>query len=391
MICWANIMSKIIISLWFIFASALFIYSYGFVDLNLTLSSQPILFNFVTSIQQLVYFDRNLSLKIFIFLVCSMFILYIWSLSAQSKSKLSDFPWKIIILLSLILTLSYPMLSSDVFKYLFSAKEILVYHANPYLFPPNTFDGDTWIRFMRWVHTPTPYGPVFTALAIPYYVLGFGKFVPILYMFKLDQAAWYLLSVWLIGKITKSQKWEDSSVVMAQLFFALNPLILMEWLVNAHNDAIMIALLLGSLYFLTLQKRVWSFVMLLLSIGIKYVTVIFLPMLLFPKLIKKYFALVIYYLLFILTLAPLLYHYSWQYQPWYVTWLVPLAALIPHRWVRWSVGVYSFSIFTRYLYFVGTGSWLGTPLQHLFMTFGFPVITLLYFLVFDQKIYKHSK
>lgn len=367
-------MSKLLLVFWTFIAFSLFIYSYGFVDLNLTLSSNPILFNFVTTIQHLVYFDRQLSIKVFVGLISAMFVGYSLTLKYYSKLKEIIFPWKLIIIFGVILTLAYPMLSSDVFKYLFSAKEILVYHVSPYLYPPNTFPDDTWIRFMRWVHTTTPYGPVFTALTIPYYLIGFGKFVPILYLFKLDQAAWYLLSIWLIGKITKSQKWEDSRVVMAQLFFALNPLILMEWLVNAHNDAIMITLLLASMYLLTVQKRTWSFVTLLLSIGIKYVTVIFVPLLFFPKLVEKHLQSTVYYLLTILTLAPLLYHYSWQYQPWYVTWLVPFAALVPHRLVRYTVGAYSFSIFTRYLYFVGTGSWLGTPLQHALMTFLLPII-----------------
>lgn len=356
---------------WFLLSISIFVYSYGFVDLNLTLSNNPILFNFVTWAQQLVYFNRSFSLQIFIGLILSMFVLYILTLSHGSIKK---FPWKIVIALSVIFSLAYPMLSSDVFKYLFSAKEIIVYHTNPYIYPPNTFPEDTWIRFMRWVHTTTPYGPVFTALTIPYYLIGMGKFVPILYMFKLDQVAWYLLSIWIIGKITRSQKWVDSKIVLAQLFFALNPLIIMEWLVNTHNDAIMITLLLGSVYLLILEKRAWSFIVLALSVGIKYVTVIFLPLLFIPKLFQKYFSLSMTYLLSVLTLVPLIYHYSWQYQPWYVTWLIPISALIPHRLARWTVGVYSLSIFTRYLYFVGTGSWLGTPLQHALMTFLPPAI-----------------
>lgn len=372
-------MSKVLLILWTFIALALFIYSYGFVDLNLTLSSNPALFNFVTSIQHLVYFDRQLSIKVFVGLVSGMFVTYFLTLRYFASSSKLAFPWKTIITFAIFLSLAYPMLSSDVFKYLFSAKEILVYHANPYLVTPNTFPDDTWIRFMRWVHTTTPYGPVFTALTIPYYIIGFGKFVPVLYLFKLDQAAWYLLSIWLIGKIAASQKWENKKVFLAQLFFALNPLIIMEWLVNAHNDAIMISLLLLSIYLLTLQKKLWSFVAILLSIGIKYVTAIFLPLIFFPNLLKKHFTLVIYYLLIVLALIPLLYHYSWQYQPWYVTWLVPLAALIPHKIARATVVAYSLSVFSRYIYFVSTGSWLGTPMQHALMTFGLPVMAIVYF------------
>lgn len=359
-------MPKYLFYLWFLVAVVLFIYSYGFVDLNLTLSSQPILFNFVTWVQHLVYFDRSLSLKVFVVLITILFVAYLLTLKSASQSQ--KFPWGFMAVLAVIFSLSYPMLSSDVFKYLFSAKEILVYHANPYLVTPNTFPDDTWIRFMRWVHTTTPYGPVFTGITIPYYLLGLGKFVPILYLFKLDQVAWYLLTIWVIGKLGS---------VRSQLFFALNPLILMEWLVNAHNDAMMISLLMFSLYLLTVKKRAWSFTTLLLSIGVKYVTVILLP---FIFLNKVKLLTIVHCLLVLLGLVPLLYHYSWQYQPWYVTWLIPLAALTPHRWLRITVGVYSLSIFTRYLYFVATGSWLGTPLQHALMTFTPPLIVMLFLL-----------
>lgn len=174
---------------WTILSLAIWVYSYGFVDLNLTLSSNPIIFNFVTWSQHLVYFDRTLSLKVFILLVCLMFVSYLYTL------KLTKLPWKLVLVIGLIFSLAYPMLSSDVFKYLFGAREILVYHANPYLLTPNTFPDDTWIRFMRWVHTTTPYGPIFTLYTIPFYILGLGKFVPTLYLYKLANLAWYLLSI----------------------------------------------------------------------------------------------------------------------------------------------------------------------------------------------------
>ncbi|MFZ2199887.1 MAG: hypothetical protein WAV40_03810 [Microgenomates group bacterium] len=361
---------------WIILSLLIWVYSYGFVDLNLTLSNNPVLFNFVTWVQQLVYFNRSLSLQIFVVLIILMFGLYLLTLKSPANKQ---FPWKIVITLSVIFALAYPMLSSDVFKYLFSAKEILVYHANPYTVTPDTFAGDTWIRFMRWVHTTSPYGPVFTLLTIPYYILGLGKFVPTLYLFKLDQVAWYLLSIWLIGKIKG---------VKAQVYFAFNPLILMEWLVNAHNDAIMITLLLASIYLSTIKEKAWSFVTLLLSVGIKYITVIFLPFIFLVKKIKL--DNVFYFLLLALFLAPLLYHYGYQYQPWYVTWLVPFAAIVDSKLVKWSVGIYSFSVFSRYLFFVGTGSWLGTPLWHALMTFLPPAIVAIIILCNGFRVSKKS-
>lgn len=358
-------MSKLLVVLWLLISVLLFVYSYGFVDLNLTLSAHPLVFGFVTWMQHLVYFDRNFSMKVFIALIVLLFICYFSTLAFWPK-KNRRFPWLFVIVLAALCALAYPMLSSDVFKYLFGAKQILLYHANPYVVTPNTFENDTWIRFMRWVHTTTPYGPIFTLSTIPYYLVALGKFVPMLYLFKIGNLAWYLLAVWLIGKLGTTR---------AQLFFALNPLILMEWLINAHNDAIMITLLLLSLYLLTLKKRIGAVVALALSVGIKYVTVIFLPFIFFKKIPLQ---IMLYSVLSILAVIPLVYHYSWQYQPWYVTWLIPLAALVPSRTIRVTVLAYSFSVFSRYLYFVGSGSWLGTPLEHALMTFALPILVLGY-------------
>ena len=360
-----------IYALWVISAFTIFIYSYGFVDLNLTLSSAPLIFHFVSTMQQLVYFNRPISLIVFVSIILIIFFLYLYILA---KAQTQSFPWKVVICISILLALAYPMLSSDVFKYLFGAKQILVYHSNPYSITPDTYSQDTWIRFMRWVHTPSPYGPFFILLTIPYYLLGLGKFVPVLYLFKIDQIAWYILAIWLVGKIKG---------VKAQYYFAFNPLVLMEWLVNAHNDAIMITLLLISIYLYTLKKTIWSFVTLLLSIGVKYVTVIFLPFIFIKKQIK--FEYLICILLACLFCAPLLYHYSWQYQPWYVTWLVPLAAIIDNKPIKWSIVAYSMSAFSRYLFFIGTGSWLGTVVQHILMTFTLPFLIFLWYAILELR------
>jgi hypothetical protein len=214
-----------------------------------------------------------------------------------------------------------------------------------------------------------------TALAIPYYLLGFGKFVPTLYLFKLDQIFWYLLSIWIIGKVAKNRP------VLCQLAFALNPLVLIEWLVNAHNDAPMIALLLTSYYLWEKGKTGWSFISLLFSIGIKYVTVIFLPVLLIPKLFRKYPQSTIYYLLATLAITPILYHYSSQYQPWYVTWIIPFAAISGSVPVLSLATAYSLGALLRYLPFISQGLWIGTGRYFALLTFAPLVFTSFYYVV----------
>ncbi len=375
-------MSKLILFFWFLISIFVFIYSYGFVDFNLTLSSHPLVMSFVDWSQSLAMFDRTTSLHVYLGIITLLYLCYFGSLALWRRA--THFPWLLVTVIALIFALAYPFLSSDVFKYLFAAKELLVYHANPHAVAPQVFEGDTWLRFMRWIHTPSPYGPVMTALAIPYYLLGMGKFVPSLYLFKIDQIFWYLLSIWLIGRIAPSRK------VLSQLVFALNPLILVEWLVNAHNDAPMIALLLLSLYLLTQSKRVYSLLSLALSVGIKYVTVIFLPVMLLPKIFAKHSLSPIYYLLSTLFLAPLLYHYSYQYQPWYVTWIIPFAALTGSPVVISLVTAYSLGSFLRYIPYISTGLWIGTPTYFALLSFGPLVITLIYYLVSHLIIHYHN-
>lgn len=349
---------------------AFFLYSYGFTDFNLTLSSHPAVTGFVSWSQQLAMFDRPLSLKIYLLLVTASFLLYL--LILKSAHKLTSFPWRPVILLAAVYVFAYPLLSSDVFKYLFGAKTIFVYHANPHLVAPQVFEGDTWLRFMRWIHTPSPYGPIETVAASLAYLAAFGKFVPTLYLYKLMQLGWYLLSIWLIGKLATPTK-----RLSAQLYFAANPLILWEWLANAHNDAIMLSLLLLSIYFLKLGRQWSSLLALLLSIGVKFVTVVYLPLVIFVK--KTSLSTTFSYLMATLLLAPLLYHYSIQYQPWYVTWLIPFAALLGRPWLKLTIAAYSLGSLLRYLPFIATGFWLGTPTTFALLSFAPPAVILLYF------------
>lgn len=374
-------MSKILTVSYFLLACSLFIYSYGFVDFNLTLSSNPHIAKFVAWSQQLAMFNRPTSLYVYMGIVVTLYLLYFGVMVNWFNHKLPKFPWKIVAVIAVIFSLSYPFLSSDVFKYLFSAKTVLVYQANPHLVAPQVFVGDPWLRFMRWIHTPSPYGPVMTVLAIPYYLLGMGKFVPSLYLFKLDQLFWYGLAIWVIGKLSNKRP------VLAQLVFALNPLVLIEWLVNAHNDAPMISLLLLSFYLLSLGKRLPALISLLFSIGIKYVTIFFLPVIFIYK--KFYSLTIIHYLLIALITAPLIYNYQTQFQPWYVTWLVPFAALSGSISLMGIVTAYTFGALLRYIPFIQTGLWQGSGRYFALLTFTPLIFAIIYFIIL--KLFKRFR
>ena len=326
------------------------IYSYGFLDFNLTLTSYPLFLRFVTPLQHLVYFDRPLSAKIYVSLLFIMFALYTAILQYCKTSKSAIFPWKFFLIIILILTLAYPMLSYDVFNYMFHSKILWFYHQNPHLHAPLEYTGDLWLRFMRWVHTSSAYGPVFTAIESPAYLLGIGKFVPVLYLMKLTMSAFFVWCVYLIGKLTRAMGFTQANSTYAQLLLAFNPFIIMEVVVNGHNDAVMIALFLLSLYYSLKSKLIPSFISLLASIGTKFVTALTLPMYWIknPKLKVLFSSLV---LLLPVLVSPV------RFQPWYLVWAIIPMVLIEYALARTWVIFASIAALIYYIPYIATGFW----------------------------------
>lgn len=343
-------MSYLIASLTFLASLTLLVYSYGFIDFNLTLSSNPIFLKMIAPLQHLVYFVRPLSMKIYLGIFAFLFICFLCSLQYYKTTKHTKFPWKLFILVMLVLTVAYPMLSYDVFNYMFHGKILWFYHANPHSIAPQEFSGDLWLRFMRWVHTPSAYGPVFTAIESPAYLLGIGKFVPTLYLMKATMVAFFAWSVYLVGRVGELIKLDKNSIIRAQLILAFNPFLLLELVVNAHNDAVMIALLLFALYLALINKTKLSILSLMLSIGVKYITALTLPLYFIKNhKIKILFITLMLYLPILVSPG--------RFQPWYLVWPLLPATLINTPFSRLWIILTSLAGLIFYIPYIATGFW----------------------------------
>ncbi len=279
----------------------------------------------------------------------------------------------------LILTLSYPMLSYDVFNYMFHGKILWLYQSNPHTVAPLFFEGDLWLRFMRWVHTPSAYGPIFTAIESPAYLLGFGKFVPVLYLMKATMIAFYAWCVYLVGVIMRKLNQDNSTIVLSQLMLAFNPFLWLELVVNAHNDAVMIAFLLFALSSSLNHRKVLSVVSLILSIGVKYVTAISAPLLLITHNKLKII------LITLSLLAPVLLSPG-RFQPWYLTWSLIPAVLIKQPWARVWVILTSAAGIIYYIPYIYTGFWNLGDILRFSLIYGPTTITVIYFAYLKKHI-----
>ncbi|MBI3342493.1 hypothetical protein HY024_05205, partial [Candidatus Curtissbacteria bacterium] len=269
-----------------------------------------------------------------------------------------------------VLAFAYPFLSSDIFNYMFDAKIISFYHQSPYAHKALDYPNDDWIRFMRWVHRYSPYGPLWLGLSLIPTIIGFGKFVTTLFAFKLFIGIFHITSSYLVYRITSIT--DKNNALLKTALYAMNPIFFIEGVINAHNDVVVACLMLTTILLALNNKKFLSYGVLLLGAFIKYVSILTLPFFMFffnlDK--NKSFKKLIY--LNILTMAAFTFIFSTtgikvpfvstsglqiQFQPWYLFWTLPLTVLISNLQIGILVIVLSISALLRYVPYIYNGDW----------------------------------
>lgn len=341
------------------------IFSYSQIDLNLTLSSWYPYQNFQKLLIQLGYFNRPLAAQIYLVQVVGLFLFWLYFLKLAFLKKLSSQKvFSLVILTSGILLFAYPAFSHDVFNYMFDAKILVHYAQNPYTHRALDFPSDEWLRFMHWVHRYTPYGPVWLGISTVPFTLGFGKFVLTLFNFKLLATGAHVISVWLMSKILVQLKVRN--VACAMVLFGLHPLVLTESLISAHNDGVMIALGLLSFWLLVKGQWVKGWMGLLLSIGVKYVTIVVVPIW-FLTTVKRisypqniFFSTLALGLAIGIVVAQIFNKGATgaEFYPWFLIWPLSFAALLPDkRWIQMLFSGVALGLLLRYVPYLLVGSY----------------------------------
>ncbi|MFH0749573.1 MAG: glycosyltransferase family 87 protein [Candidatus Gottesmanbacteria bacterium] len=328
----------------------LFVYSYTQVDLGLTLTSVSIWQSIQKWFQHIGYFNRPLSTGIYLGILAVFFSLYIVTIIAIHKKRLTSKDlWLIIGTVVVGTVLSYPAFSYDLFNHMFTAKTVLIYHKNPYEVIPLQFAGvDPWLAFMHWTHVRSIYSPLWILATLPPYFFGFGYLLLIMWNFKVLLAASYILAVWAIGKILELDRSEKRLFGMA--VFALNPLVIIESLVSAHNDILMMALAVLAIYLFSKKGKIASLFVLSLSIATKLMTICLLPVWLLGW--KRWMA--------FLAMCVGLFAFLTQREimSWYFLWILPFVALLPDIQILTVIsGGVSLGLLLRYAPFLYYGHW----------------------------------
>ncbi len=327
---------KLLLFLYPLVIVALFIYSFTQVDLSLTLSKASIYQTVERYLQQIGFFQRPLSTAIYLTILTTLTLFYISFLYSALKKKINFAQVsKLIIFSAFLLAFSYNAFSYDLFNYIFDAKIVTYYHQIPYLHSALDYANDPMLSFMRWTHRVYPYGPTWLLLTVPLSFLGMNYFLPTFFLFKFLAAFSFLGSCFLIYKI--SEKIFPENKLFNLVFFAFNPLIIVDSLVSAHNDISMIFLFLLAIYLYLNKKLFSSLLFYALSIGIKFSTGILLPLVLLLPFMEKakkkinwevFLTASVFLSLATVVLATV----RTTFQPWYLLFPLSLVALVCRRY-----------------------------------------------------------
>jgi alpha-1,6-mannosyltransferase len=139
----------------------------------------------------------------------------------------------------LLFVLSPPLLSQDVFSYLAYARLEVLHHLNPYTHSPDAAPQDAVFGYAGSKNATSAYGPLFTVVTLPLAKLGVpGAF----WILKAVSAA---ASLGIVGLTWACARRLGSDPVFAALAVGLNPLVLVHVVGGAHNDALVMLLVMA--------------------------------------------------------------------------------------------------------------------------------------------------
>jgi hypothetical protein len=164
--------------------------------------------------------------------------------------------------------------TTDIFSYVMYGHISALYNLNPYIYPPNYFPGNPLLDWIHpiWHDQPSVYGPLWTAIG---WVMAWATgplnnvVAPlddgnVLRVGLMDQVFAYKLFMnavqvvnlalvwWLLGRLLAGK---PRARLTAFIVFAWNPLMLFDGPGNAHNDALMVTLLLAGIVPLVALKN----------------------------------------------------------------------------------------------------------------------------------------
>lgn len=185
-----------------------------------------------------------------------------------------------VLLFSLPLIFVPYLFSRDIYSYIVYGRIAAVYGANPALSAPIAYANDAYFQYLvTWKDVPSVYGPLWTLLShgLTLVVESAGGGVwRYLLAYKLAMLAAHIASTLLIWRILPAGR--PHYQLAGTLLYAWNPAVLIEFVASAHNDALMITLILLAVWCTQRGYWRWAVVALVAAALVKWIAAVLLPL-----------------------------------------------------------------------------------------------------------------
>jgi hypothetical protein len=184
--------------------------------------------------------------------------------------------------LTLVLAMP-PAFSTDSLNYLAYGRMVAFYHLNPYVAIPSAMVSDPMLTLTFW-DIVCPYGPLWVGVSTAVAgVAGYGGLLAGVLLLKGLAGLAHLGLAALLFTLASGEKAPSSGgipPIAVALGVAWSPLFLLEGAGNGHNDLVMLLLAVGGLLAFRRNRPWLGYILLLLSVLIKYVSALLLLFLL---------------------------------------------------------------------------------------------------------------
>ena len=198
-------------------------------------------------------------------------LMRVWVGLARALTRRGGVPikylWLILGLWIIPMLVIAPIFSRDVFSYA-AQGEMVSRHINPYHYGPFTLGAGPYVSPVDplWGNTPAPYGPLFLMIDGFLASASLHHAVVTVILLRLLSVAGVALIAWCIPKLARAYGRDVGPVFVLSV---LNPLVILTLVGAAHNDAIMIGLLLAGITAAKSKHPVWGVVLCALAAAIK--------------------------------------------------------------------------------------------------------------------------
>lgn len=212
-----------------------------------------------------------------------LFLLYLFTIKIVNSDKLIRFAIIGSIVIRLCLIFSIPNLSDDFYRFIWDGR-LISSGENPFSHTPSYYIANPEenpigydLELYKEVNSQnyfTVYPPVlqFIFWISTYFSASIFTSVVIMRLFIIAAEVGTLLVMQSILK-------KNQLPLINILYYALNPLVILELTVNLHFEAIMIFFLMASIWYLGQNKIIWSSLTFGLAISSKLIPLIFIPLL----------------------------------------------------------------------------------------------------------------